>query len=176
MNEPQSAMKVERVDDDAPHHLHPNVVRVEMLGNWIVTGVLCAIMALGVAAAGIKWDLGITARLALIVLAGLFALFLSLFSHYWPRVDYRHRTYRINAGGIEIQRGVIWKETLYVPRSRVQHTDVNQGPIERRFGLAHLIIFTAGTIGASVRLAGLGHADALRIRDFLVASESGDAV
>ncbi|MCK6483087.1 MAG: PH domain-containing protein [Phycisphaerae bacterium] len=176
MNEPLSTLEAARVDDDVAHHLHPNIVRVEMLSNWIVTGILCTVLAVVVTSVIIKWDLGFAGRMALALPAGVFALFLALFSHYWPAIEYRCRTYRINAGGIEIQRGVLWKETLYVPRSRVQHTDVNQGPIERRFGLAHLIIFTAGTIGASVRLAGLGHDDALRIRDFLVASESGDAV
>ena len=66
--------------------------------------------------------------------------------------------YFLDERGIEIRRGVWWRHVVHVPRSRVQHTDVNQGPIERTYGLAHLIIHTAGTISASVALEGLERA------------------
>ncbi len=64
-----------------------------------------------------------------------------------------------------------------VPRSRVQHTDVSQGPIERTYDLATLIIYTAGTHYASISLGGLSHETALFIRDHLIAGgEKDDAV
>ena len=63
-----------------------------------------------------------------------------------------------------------------VPRSRVQHTDVAQGPLERRYGLGTLVIYTAGTEHAKVALPGLAYADALRIRDQLLPREGADAV
>ena len=52
-----------------------------------------------------------------------------------------------------------------VPFGRVQHIDVAQGPIERSFGLATLILHTAGTRGASVPLPGLLFDEAERMRD-----------
>lgn len=55
-----------------------------------------------------------------------------------------------------------------MPRSRVQHTDVSQDPIERGFGLGTLVIYTAGTDHARVDLSGLEQATALRIRDYLL--------
>ncbi len=63
-----------------------------------------------------------------------------------------------------------------MPKSRVQHTDVSRGPIERGLGLATLIIHTAGTEQAAVSLSGLPHADAYRIRDFLIEGGEDDAV
>ena len=52
-----------------------------------------------------------------------------------------------------------------VPFGRVQHIDVHQGPIERAYGLATLVLHTAGTHNASVALPGLGHDDALAMRE-----------
>ena len=53
--------------------------------------------------------------------------------------------YRVDADEIEIWSGVLWRQAVVVPRSRVQHIDVSQGPIERSYGLATLSIHTAGT-------------------------------
>jgi hypothetical protein len=58
----------------------------------------------------------------------------------------------------------------------VQHIDVTQGPIERRFELGTLVIYTAGTDHAKVALAGLEHGRALAIREHLLPSGAGDAV
>src|SRR5687768_5278348 len=97
-------------------------------------------------------------------------------SYRWPAIAYRHISYRIDAHGIEIRRGVFWRVVINVPRSRVQHIDVSQGPLERKYGLGTLVIYTAGTDHAKVELAGLEHGRALRIREHLLPSESGDAV
>ena len=72
---------------------------------------------------------------------------------------------------------MIWRSICSVPRSRVQHTDVAQGPIERTYDLATLIIYTAGPQHASISLDGLSHETALLIRDHLIAGgETDDAV
>ena len=94
----------------------------------------------------------------------------------WPVVAHRHTSYTIAAVGIEIRRGVLWRTVVNVPRSRVQHTDVAQGPLERRYGLGRLIIYTAGSSHARVTLDGLDHQVALRIRDCLLPREGGDAL
>ena len=95
---------------------------------------------------------------------------------WWPRLHYRHTSYRVDEQGIEIRRGAFWRVVINVPRSRVQHIDVSQGPIERRHGLGTLIVYTAGTDHARVRLSGLEHERALRIRAHLLPSGAGDAV
>jgi uncharacterized protein len=94
----------------------------------------------------------------------------------WPEVAYRHASYRVDARGIEVRRGVIWRRVITVPRSRVQHTDVAQGPLERSYGLGTLLIHTAGTDFARVQLHGLHYETASRIRDHLLPDEGPDAV
>ena len=90
-----------------------------------------------------------------------------------PAVRYRHTRYRLDAHGVTIRRGVVWRTVTSVPTSRVQHTDVSQGPVERYFDLATLVIHTAGTRDASVALGGLGHRAALALRDRLTEAGGG---
>ena len=94
----------------------------------------------------------------------------------WPPRAYAHASYRVDGQGIEIRKGVHWREVINVPRSRVQHIDVSQGPVERRFGLGTLVIYTAGTDHAKVEIEGLEHGLALRIREHLLPTGTGDAV
>lgn len=87
---------------------------------------------------------------------------------WWPPIDYRHWSYRVSEDGIEIWSGVLWRQTVAVPRSRVQHIDVSQGPLERSYGLATLSVYTAGTQYSRVDLPGLDHGLALAMRDALL--------
>ncbi len=107
---------------------------------------------------------------------GVIALALAWHAWRWPPIAYQHTSYRLDDQGIEIRRGVYWRVVINVPKSRVQHIDVSQGPIERRYGLGTLIIYTAGTDHAKVDLSGLEHARALSMRESLLPSGSSDAV
>lgn len=101
---------------------------------------------------------------------------LAWFTYRWPVIDYNHASYRLDELGIEIRRGVLWRTIVNIPRSRIQHTDVSQGPLERRYGLGTLVVYTAGTDYARVSLSGLHHVTALHIREHLLPTEDGGAV
>lgn len=94
----------------------------------------------------------------------------------WPELDYAHTSYQLDGDGLQVRRGVLWTIVTHVPRSRVQHTDVAQGPLERRYGLGTLIVYTAGTDHARVALPGLAHEVAHTLRDELRAERADDAV
>jgi uncharacterized protein len=85
-----------------------------------------------------------------------------------PMLDMRHTRYRVDWDGIEIRRGIWFRSIITIPRTRVQHTDVSQGPMERSFGLGTLVVHTAGSSHAQVSFAGLAHEDAVAIRDWLL--------
>lgn len=113
--------------------------------------------------------------MAFVVLGTLFLMPALL----WPPIAYRHSSYRFSAEGLHLRRGVVWRSQVAVSRSRIQHTDVSQGPIERIYGLATLTVHTAGNHYAAIALPGLKHAEALAARDFLLtarAADAGDAV
>jgi membrane protein YdbS with pleckstrin-like domain len=108
------------------------------------------------------------------VLLSLLTLVLSLV-FMWTGARYKRLRYLVHEGGLRIRRGVFWRKTIWIPISRVQHTDVSQGPVQRKFELAALTIHTAGTAGASISLSGLEHGIATRLCDHLRPERQTDA-
>jgi membrane protein YdbS with pleckstrin-like domain len=162
--------------DGLERRLDPRSIQAERLSGGISAAVLSATLLVGAVAIGALASPGLVGLLLLLAgwllaSAGLTVLLLA-----WPAISYRHTSYRISERGMRIRRGVFWRTVSSVPRSRVQHTDVSQGPIERMFGLATLIVYTAGTHHASVSLSGLARETALGIRDHLIAGGEDDAV
>jgi len=80
---------------------------------------------------------------------------------------YRYSHWRLDATGLGYRRGRLWQLDTRVPRTRVQHVDLRHGPLERRFGLATLVVHTAGTRDSAVAVVGLDAGDATRLRDTL---------
>jgi len=70
--------------------------------------------------------------------------------------------------GVLIRRGVWWRTEMFVPRSRIQHTEINQGPLDRRWGMASVAIHTAGTRLERIIVPGLTRALAEALRDALL--------
>ncbi len=157
--------------------LDPRHVQVERLTGWITTAVLggLSLLALLVVLAVARRLPG-ALRLLLPVAWFLFVSGLAWFAQRWPAVEHAHTRYRVDAQGLEIHRGVVWRAVTTVPRSRVQHIDVTQGPVERRFGLGTLVVYTAGTEHSRVDLPGLAHETATRLRADLLPEGGGDAV
>jgi membrane protein YdbS with pleckstrin-like domain len=122
-------------------------------------------------APGISW-----LRIPLFALWALVTAALAVFSQRWPAVAYRHFFYRVDQRGIEIKQGVLWRTVTTVPRSRVQHIDVSQGPFERRLDLGTVTIHTAGTQDATVSLPGLEYGLALALREHLLPKREHDVV
>jgi len=156
--------------------LDPRFIPFQRAVGWMVTGSVAtsSLVALLVSLLVESRAVVIVTLLAAFWPVGIASL--GWFSYQFPELEYRHTWYTVDDHGIQIQRGVYWRSLTNVPRSRVQHTDVRQGPMERRYGLATLIIYTAGTAHARVELPGLSHADALKIRDQLLPLETDDAV
>ena len=161
---------------DLQQPLDPRVIPLERTSGLITTGALSLgslpVIALVSATAPLPplmiWALAVA---WVVATAGLTWL-----SYQWPVVAYRHTAYSVGADGFEIRRGVFWRAVINVPRSRVQHTDVSQGPLERRFGLGALVLYTAGTDHARIDLGGLAYETALALRVHLHTHERVDAV
>ena len=81
---------------------------------------------------------------------------------------WKFTAWKLDDAGLHLRRGRAWRKEVLVPRSRVQHLDIERGPIERRYGLATLIVHTAGTRQHALRIAGLDDGDAVALRDALV--------
>src|SRR5690606_15434546 len=82
-----------------------------------------------------------------------------------PLRRYQARGYQLGGDRLRVVRGLLFRSDTVVPFGRVQHIDVQQGPLERAYGLATLVLHTAGTRNASVARPGLGHDDAVAMRE-----------
>jgi membrane protein YdbS with pleckstrin-like domain len=82
-----------------------------------------------------------------------------------PTRRYNARGYQIAADRLRVVRGLLFRSDTVVPFGRVQHIDVDQGPLERFFGIATLTLHTAGNHNASVSLPGLGEDLAREMRE-----------
>ena len=164
------------IADGVERSLDPRVITLDRIVWWIATAVISSIDLVSILVFLLVADnLPGWAKIGVALLWVAVTLTLALLSHRWPPLEHRHASYRVDEQGIEIRKGVYWRHVIRVPRSRVQHTDVSQGPLERSHGLSTLVIYTAGTQHARVDLAGLDHATALRIRDHLLPADASDA-
>ncbi|HVL67588.1 MAG TPA: PH domain-containing protein [Vicinamibacterales bacterium] len=175
--EAQRLVDVEPVADGEARPLDPRWIEVERIAGGIFAAVLSVMSLVGVVVlvAAVD-DMPVWLSGLLPVLWVVAAVLLGWLAHRWPVIAYRHTSYRVDARGIEIRRGVFWRSAIHVPRSRVQHTDVSQGPLERRYDLGTLVIFTAGTDHARIDLPGLAHDVALRLREHFRPGDNADAV
>lgn len=161
---------------DGFHPLDPRQIALDRFGNLIFSLVLLAGLLV---AAVVLWLVRGTDWIWCLVLGGGGLLVGSSFwsGIAWPPVEHRHRSWRLDETGLEIRRGVFWKNQISVPLARLQHADLAQGPLQRRYGLARLTIHTAGTENASVELGGLAMETATWLRDQLIRQRgAGDVV
>jgi uncharacterized protein len=78
--------------------------------------------------------------------------------------------------GLWLQSGVYWRKATFVPRERVQHTEVNHGPLDRKMRLAKLVVHTAGIRTGHLTIPGLTEAMAHQLRDALLRREAPLAI
>jgi membrane protein YdbS with pleckstrin-like domain len=156
--------------------LDPRIIHVRQIVGLITSGVVAAIALAALVPVAVvlrpSWSMMGLGFGAWLVATALLAWWLWT----WPAKAYEYASYRLDADGLEIRRGVVWRRVINVPRTRVQHTDVSQGPIERSHGLSTLVVHTAGTDHAQVALPGLSRENAFVLRDQLLPRDDRDAV
>lgn len=146
-------------------HVDPNTISV-----WRWQALMFAfLLSWPVVVLAIRNDgaLGIGALLVYAVLASTLA---------WrvPRAYFQALQFGVDDHGITIHRGIFWRSHIALPRIRVQHSDVSQGPLQRRYGVATLKLYTAGSRHTKIELPGLEHDNAIALRDALIA-RGGDS-
>lgn len=156
--------------------IHPDWVAAERLASrwlWslVGTGATAALIFARLTGTFDHRELilfGIPAALAIGFLYGL--------GQRWPGWEYPHRAWRLGEVSFDVWKGLLVRHRIRVPLSRVQYTDVVQGPIQRRFGLGTLRVHVAGTEAATVSLEGIRHELAIALRDLLIEAGGDDAV
>lgn len=150
--------------------LHP---RIRLL--WIAQAAITAIVLGVVLAAVDQWVVDVPTA----IIAGIVAVGIVLGSAYAIRL-YQVWRFEIQPDALYLERGVVTFVETAVPFVRVQHVDTQFGPIERALGLSSVVVYTAGSRNADVRIPGLTPDRARELQDTLrelaVESEADDAV
>jgi len=163
-NQPIDVSTIPRLSDDAFVPVHPNYLRVSLIGS--------AIFAVIVLVAGILlwrllpdspwWPL---IPMGVLLAITAFALVLKTF-------EVRNIAYQVREHDLSYRKGILVKSVQTVPFVRVQHAELSQGPVQRRFGLSTLNVNSAGP---DLSIDGLGADEADRLRA-LVIERAGELV
>jgi membrane protein YdbS with pleckstrin-like domain len=112
---------------------------------WRITGALGALPLLA-GGAFVGWVLlrvmEVSLLLAILPFLAALGLFVVL-AGVIPDLRWRRWRYEIREDEVDLQRGIVWVSRTLVPLGRIQHVDTQSGPLQRRFGLATVVFYTA---------------------------------
>ncbi len=138
-----SATRVVEVPERLPqarHRLDPRAKQLWRLGSAIGGLVTTVIVALG--AFGLQRLAEFEMRWAWVAV-GVTLLFAILNAWIGPELRYRFWRYDIRPDEADLQHGWFTRTRQLVPMARIQHVDTRSGPLDRRFGLASVVLYTA---------------------------------
>ena len=84
-------------------------------------------------------------------IASFFALWIVMYNG----ISFHYMGYALREKDISFRSGWLWRSMTTVPFNRVQHCDLKQGILDRRFGLSRLTIYTAGGQSTDLMIPGL---------------------
>jgi len=142
--------------------LERDYLKVSMV---IVSFVAFAMCLLGIILFfGLRNEMPDNLRLIFLVffpLLGMLILFLTY-------KGYHYKSYALRQKDIVFKSGYIFRTKTTVPFNRVQHCEVNHGPVDRMFNLSSLKIFTAGGSSSDMSIPGLRPDTANDLKQFIV--------
>ena len=82
-------------------------------------------------------------------------------------VGFKKRNYAVREKDVSYKKGVFFKSLTTVPFNRIQHIEIDEGPISRLFNLVSLSVFTAGDSSDDLKISGLLKEEAKQIKEFI---------
>ena len=71
--------------------------------------------------------------------------------------QFKIKAFGLRERDIMYRTGLIWRKTTTIPFNRIQHSEIKEGPIAKRFGLCTLNVYTAGGAQSDMKIPGLHH-------------------
>ena len=109
---------------------------------------------------------------AIYTAAGIFVL-ICILGWLLNNIDFKYSGYALRERDILFRRGWLIRKTRAVPLKRIQQVSVQSGPIERRFGLASISIYTAGSEEADFTINGITEGTAQQIKEWISTQLNG---
>jgi len=98
----------------------------------------------------------------------LFVVVYGISSLTWPFLSVPRQGYAMRDKDIVYKSGVFWRTVTAIPFNRIQHVEKSSTPLDRRFNIATLQLFTAGGSGGDLRIHGLSAETAESLRTFIL--------
>jgi uncharacterized protein len=157
--------------------LPERAIKLMIWRAWIRTGVFSLLSTAAATALFFTWDDARTLQFwALIGALYVPTIYNAIAALVMPRLRWRHAKWRVTPTQIEWAFGVWFRSESTIPRSRVQHIEVSQGPLQRSLKLASLNIYTAGERMNSVTISGMDATQARDVRTLLLERVTGHVV
>ncbi|RLB57102.1 MAG: hypothetical protein DRJ42_01355 [Deltaproteobacteria bacterium] len=129
-----------------------------VVAYWRISGIVSALILFGmIAFQGLffLWADNPEVGLGIVGVAGVLGALRITWVLVTTRLRYRRLEFTIDAVNLRVRHGVLVHREKTIPITRLQHLDVDRGPLERLFGLASLSVFTSGGRAATFRIPGL---------------------
>lgn len=111
---------------------------------WRIEGAIDGAVALALGAGATAGLYLLDVRVAVAAIPLVLAIIFSAVSILvLPERQWRSWRYAIGEREIELRHGIWWQSWVRIPMMRVQHVDTRRGPLDRRYGLANLVLYTA---------------------------------
>ena len=101
-------------------------------------------------------------------------LLLTIFGWVATTLAFNYGGYALRERDILFRQGWLVRKVRIVPLKRIQHVSLQSGPIERKFGLASISIFTAGSEEADFTIKGITKEIAQQIKDWIGTQLNGE--
>ncbi|MEN8794531.1 MAG: PH domain-containing protein, partial [Flavobacteriales bacterium] len=137
-------------DQQTFNSLDPNYFKVMIVKRLIFILIILGVVAFGY----FRIEPSKISGLAFILI-GCGVLILSAIILFLAKFYFRNKKYRLFDKNLTYQEGVLVHNETVVPFSRIQHVEIDEGPLERYFSLATLSVYTAGDSGKDLKISGL---------------------
>jgi membrane protein YdbS with pleckstrin-like domain len=141
------------------HHSYLKVLRTERIVNTVVLSAIALSLIFFIPSIQQSyWWVIIAIALILITIP----------YHVLQEKSFPFFAYAIREHDVVFQKGWLVRTLKVCPFNRIQNCSMQAGILERKYGLASLTLYTAGTEGADIRIPGLKQEEAEQIRQFIL--------
>lgn len=147
----------EDIDWQKLHERYAQRIRIQIL-------IRVAIVALAISALKLVLNIPV---MPIVVLYSILAI-VSVLLLLRPGISIPRRGFALRDKDILFRKGVIWRSVTAVPFNRIQHVESSSTPLDRKYGLATLQLFTAGGSSGDLKIDGLDKDIAENLRTFIL--------
>lgn len=138
---------------------YPRTIIIEWIFYWLVAGAITTII-------NIVANNNLMELLRNYVIGPYVVMTLSVLI--WAPAIARAKGFAIRDRDLHFKSGIIWQKTVSLPYNRIQHIEIESGPLERFFKLTTLKFFTAGGGSADMKIPGLQFDRASKLRSYVL--------